>query len=523
MKSRLHQLFLLIVTIFAVASAAWAQQSAPHYDSAETVGAVGPIVPMSTLGRSSIGLQVETAQKKMLPLELTTPGKIEAIPSREYAQHSPVSGRVSEVMVNLGDQVQRGQILLQLQSQDLNRLAAQILQTRQDIEAQIQQQTTILDDEVNECQARIKFANETHERNNKLLSERIGPEKAVQESLANLDVARAQMKAALEKREIVLKSLKAKLSLVMQPLRQQLEMLGSSEADIDRMLKSNDPVTLAPVRSARTGVITVINASPGQSVDPSVKLFTVSDLSKVWATAQIYEDDMARIKLGQKVKVHVSSFQNTWFEGVINYIGDRVDPRSRTLPVRAEIPNSPVKLKPDMYAELLIQINDPAMSLLLPSEAVVQRNGHSLVFVEERNGFQPTRVTLGRSLGDAVEITSGLSPGQRVAVRGAFQLAAEMLKTGGNVELFQQATQGDHEQNEMAKETASASSISPQVAVVGIAIAFILGCAISTISGAMRKNRQTRTVITEDETTPGPEPEPASDSDKAQSTRREKS
>ena len=103
---------------------------------------------------------------------MTTPGKIETIPTREYAQHSPVSGRVSEVLVNLGDVVQKGQTLVKVESPELNKVAAQILQSKQDIEAQIAQETNVLDDEVNKCQARIQLAHETYERDARLLEEK---------------------------------------------------------------------------------------------------------------------------------------------------------------------------------------------------------------------------------------------------------------------------------------------------------------------------------------------------------------
>ncbi len=459
--------------------------SSGHFDWPKTVGPIGPVIPISTLGKAAVGLEVKPVERKFLPLEITTQGKIESIPSREYAQHSPVSGRVSEVMVSLGDTVTKGQILLELESQELNKLAAQILQSKQDIEAQIAQQTNALDDEVVEGQARIQLAQENYDRDTKLLNERIGSQKAMQNSLALLEVARTQLKTAKSKKEIVIRSLRTRLNLVLQPLRQQLHMLGSSDVEIESMLKHNEPISIVPVRSARSGVITSINASAGQGIDSTVRLFTVSDLSKVWATAQIYEDDMSRVKLGQKVKIRVSAFQGATFDGTLSYIGDHVDIRTRTLPVRAQIDNQNLRLKPDMYADLSVQIDAPSLSILLPADSVVERNGHKLVFLEVQGGYEPVRVTIGRTFGDSVEITAGLDAGQQVVVHGAFQLAAEMLKSGGDLSQFQQATEGEHEQNEVAKEKHS-TTISPQLLAVSIAIAFILGLVINAVASKLR-------------------------------------
>ena len=148
------------------------------------------------------------------------------------------------------------------------------------------------------------------------------------------------------------------------------------------MIHANNTVTVAPVRSARAGVITSVDCSAGQGIDTTVKLFSVSDLTRVWATANIYEDDMSSVRIGQKVKIRVSALANEHFQGVISYVGDHVDIHTRTLPVRAEMDNTDRRLKPDMYAELIIQINAPALSILLPEQAVVTRNGHSMVFIE---------------------------------------------------------------------------------------------------------------------------------------------
>ena len=469
-------------------AAAQAEPVGARFDSSEEVGPTGQIIPMSVIGKAAVGLEVQEVQKKMLPLELTTPGKIEPIPTHEYSQHSPVSGRVSSVMVNLGDKVSAGEVLLELESPELNKLAAQIVQSRQDIEAQIAEKKTSLDDDVNECEARIKLAQETYSRDAALFADQIGSQKNAQTSLATLNVAKAQLKAATARRDIVLSALRVRENLVVRPLRQQLHMLGSSDADIERMLQHGDTVTMVPVRSARSGVITAINASAGQSIDPTVKLFSVSDLTKVWATANIYESDVSRIRVNQKVSVHVAAYEGKTFYGTLSFIGDRVDAQTRTLPVRAQIANADLKLKPDMYADLSIQIDIPGLAVLLPEQAIIERNGHNLAFVKVQAGFQPTRVKVGRSFGDLLEVSSGLNPGQPVVVHGAFQLAAEMLKIGGDSAQFQQATEGDHEKGEIDKSNSGpASAVSIQLVAVALAIAFVLGFVISAVVWRMRK------------------------------------
>lgn len=469
--------------VHAPATAQEQDTDAKHFDTSEPAGPVGQIIPLTALGKSAVGLEVREVQKRLLPLQLKTPGKIEAIPNHEFAQHSPVAGRISQVLVNLGDIVKQGQILLYIESPDLNRTAAEITQSKQDLEAQIATQTALLSDEVQQAQARIDLAKENYRRDAKLFEEKIGSEKQMQTSLADLEVAKSQFKTAKEKQDLTIKALRTKLRLTMEPLRQRLQMLGESDESIEEMLRSGQTISNAPVRSARAGVITVVNASPGQSIDPSVKLFTVSDLNRVWATAQVYEDDMGRIKLGQKVMVRVPAFRSDVFQGNLDFIGNSVDPRTRTLPVRAEIANPNIRLKPDMYADLIIQMGTPTMAVLMPSDAVVERSGHSIVFAEVQGGFQPIRVDVGRNFGDFVEIVDGVTPGHRVVTRGAFQLAAQMLKSSGNEDLFQQATEGERDYEKKADEDKGSQlpGLNLPIVLVGLIVAFVGGFGASAI------------------------------------------
>ncbi len=477
-----------------------AQQRVPEaaFYGEEPTGLVGDAIPLSSLGKAALGVQVETVNKKPLPLLIYTTGKIEPIPTRQFIQHALLSGRVKDVNVGLGDPVEAGQVLIVLDSPELNQLGAETLQNKEELEAEIRRRTAELDAEIQQAQAQVDLWTAGHNRDKKLFGEGIAPKSQWEKSRAELTNAEARLSVAIRSKEVTLNALAVKLKVSFDSMSHRLRQLGVSQTDINRMLRTKHPVLTVPVRTARSGVVTDIKTSVGSSIDPNDVLYEISDLSRVWATADIYEDDMSRVRLGEQVRVKVAAYPEEIFAGKLTFIGKEVDPVTRTLPVRIEVPNPDLKLKPDMYADLQIETTNPKMSVIVPKEAVVHRTGHSLVFLETKAGYQPCRVKVGRSLGDNVEIVEGLTAGQQVVVRGAFQLDAELLKAHGSKDLFVQPTEGDElsEHDEHDHDRSSAIALTPQVIMVLVAAAFLLGFVISALvlksRGARARHEETR-------------------------------
>lgn len=453
------------------------------YRAVEPVGAYGETIPLSSLGRQAIGLKVATVQKTPLPLQIQVPGKIESIPTRNFDQHAPLSGRITSVEVALGQVVKAGQIICTVESPDMNELAAKLLQQKTELEAEFNKQKADLDEEVLQAEAKLELSQSAYRRAVKLQSERIAAMRDVELAKTDIDLAQMRLRTSSRNRDTILAAAKQKIPLTLRPLRQQLKMLGVEEKHIESMVRDGTTDTSVPVRSARSGVITDLQASAGQSISPDDRLCTVTDLSHIWATASVFEDDMSRMKVGQKVRVVVPAFSGENFIGTLTYIGNQVDTDSRTLPVRAELANPTLKLKPDMFAELYIETASPGFSVLLPRDAVVERLGHTIVFVETKNGYQPYSVRLGRSFGDNVEITEGLVPGQKIVVQGAFQLGAELMKAHGGEALFVQATEGgdrfseEHEHGPPGK----GMTVTPLGIGVVIASAFLFGFLVAAL------------------------------------------
>jgi cobalt-zinc-cadmium efflux system membrane fusion protein len=446
------------------------------------VGPYGEVLPLSDLGKEAIGVETQVVERTAQPMRIAVPGKIEVIPTRQFDQHAPLSGRIAKVLVNPGEGVKAGEMLAVIDSPEMNQLAAQLLQGKVDTETEYARQQAASNEEVRQAQEKLRLADAAMKRVQKLFDAKIASQKEVLTAEADMALAQTRIKTATENREIVLKALKSKIQLVQQPLRQRLKMLGVSDERIDDMLRNQKTLTSVPVFSARAGVVINITASPGKNIDPSVSLFTIADLTKVWATADVYEDDMAQMKVGEPVMVKVHGIDGPPVEGVLTYIGNEVDPATRTLPVRAELDNPSLRLKPDMFAELLIQTSDSLPIIALPRDAIVQNNGHNMVFVTAAGGYQPVYVRLGRSFGEKAEITQGLNAGQAVVVRGAFQLGAELVKKQGGADLFAQPTEGERmEADDNAGKPSGTVNLNALTIIVIVVGAFLLGIAVSAL------------------------------------------
>jgi RND family efflux transporter MFP subunit len=171
--------------------------------------------------------------------------------------------------------------------------------------------------------------------------------------------------------------------------------------------------------------VTDRKAFPQTFVTPDTELYTVSDLSSVWATADIFEYEVPFVHIGQRVTFSLSYYPGKTYSGTISYIYPTVDPQTRTVKVRVQVPNSDYTLKPQMFADAQLQINY-GTQILVPQEAVLDSGTTQQVFVVHDGGmFEPRKVTLGPVIDGNVAVLSGLKPGERVVTSGNFLIDSE--------------------------------------------------------------------------------------------------
>jgi RND family efflux transporter MFP subunit len=167
------------------------------------------------------------------------------------------------------------------------------------------------------------------------------------------------------------------------------------------------------------------NAYPKQRVTPETELYTIADLSTVWVIADIYEYEAPEIKLGQWATVTLSYLPGRAFKGKVAYIYPQLDNTTRTLKARIEIHNHDLTLKPDMYANVELQINY-GMRVVAPEEAVMDSGAEALVFVAHEGGyFEPRKVSVGAKVGNEVIVLNGLKSGERVVTSANFLIDSE--------------------------------------------------------------------------------------------------
>lgn len=387
-------------------------------------------IRLNVTGQTAFDIKVGTVEAKRINPELTVPGRVEIAPNRSFRIHTLQEGRICRIFVTLGQAVKQGQTIAWVDSAEINRIAAEALQSRAQIQAELAQTKTILDDEVMQAESRHKLAKVNFERVQQIVDEGIGAKKELDQATSELEVASTRLAAAQRKREQVLLALNERLRLTIEPLRQRLMLLGLSESGIDEILKTKKTVVCVPIRSSHDGQVVAISTTLGQSVSPADSLFTVADLSRVWVTAQIYESDVARISEGQEAAVKLPSLPGRTFQGQLSYVSTSVDPVGRTLPVAVELENKDGKLKVGMYAEVHIRASASHALPIVPWEAIVQREKKNYVLLESQGSFKPVQVRLGHSFDHQVEIREGVNAGDRIVTEGAFQLEGALVSSG---------------------------------------------------------------------------------------------
>ena len=181
------------------------------------------------------------------------------------------------------------------------------------------------------------------------------------------------------------------------------------------------------IDAPRDGIVVEKDAVEGQMVDAGMRLYRLADLSLVWVQAQVYEQDLAFIKLGQEAVVTLSYLPDRKFHGRVTYIYPTVDEKTRTAKVRMEFHNPGYFLKPGMFATVELRAELEPSALLVPDSAILRSGEKNTVFVALEGGrFEPRTVTLGpRSEDNMYQVLSGLAEGERVVISGQFMLDSE--------------------------------------------------------------------------------------------------
>jgi len=212
---------------------------------------------------------------------------------------------------------------------------------------------------------------------------------------------------------------------VIDAARDRLRLWTFTDDQINELELRGTPTTSVTIFSPNSGHVIDKTAFQGMFVKPEMTMYTIADLSTIWVQAEVYEFELPFIQLGQSANLTLEAFPGETFSGRVTYIYPYLNKESRTVQVRLEFSNPQVRLKPDMYGTVLIQV-DRGPSLAVPDQAVLDSGLRQVVFVAQEKGmFEPREITLGPKVGSFFEVTNGLKEGERIVTSGTFLLDSE--------------------------------------------------------------------------------------------------
>ena len=222
--------------------------------------------------------------------------------------------------------------------------------------------------------------------------------------------------------------------------RRKLQLWDVNEQETDAIAKADSPPRDIVFRSPASGHLENKMIVQGSAVQPGMKVLGIADHTKVWLDAEVYEDQIALVKMGQMVTAMLDAIPGKTFTGTVSFIYPHVDHMTRTLMVRSTFDNPDFALKPGMYADANIIAEPVADAVYVPREAVIDTGTKQIAFVAEDGGhFSPRTVRLGiRADDDRVQIVDGLAAGETVVTSGQFLMDVESRTNEAIAKLSQQ-------------------------------------------------------------------------------------
>lgn len=222
-----------------------------------------------------------------------------------------------------------------------------------------------------------------------------------------------------------LAEVKANAASLVTSSRERLHLWDVTDLQIATLERRGTAEPVLTVYAPSSGIVLKRDALPGKYVEPGTTLYEVADLSTIWISADIYESEVAAVRLKQPVLVTFAAYPGETFRGNVSYVYPSLNTDTRTVRVRVELPNPGLKLKPGMYGNVTLQ-TDAVHTLVVPKEAVLETGLRQLVFMDRGQGrYEPASVKLGRRSQDDVEVLEGLTAGDRIVTSANFLLDAE--------------------------------------------------------------------------------------------------
>jgi cobalt-zinc-cadmium efflux system membrane fusion protein len=305
---------------------------------------------------------------------------------------TPFSGRVTRLIARVGDQVKRGDPLLEIDSPE------QVPPQNEFIAAQGAR---------NKARSQLNLAQIVEKRARDLYENKAAPFKELQQAEAQLAAAENDMRST---------------DTAFEAARIRLRILGHADAEIAELEQNRTISRVTRITAPIDGTVISRKVGPGQHVksDSAEALYVIADVSTMWLKAQIFEQDIAHVRVGQEIEAKVAAAPHRTFTTRIANIGSASDLATRRIMVRSEIGNPDGVLKSEMFATFKIDIAEPSVTPAVPIDAVIREADLATVWVEaEPMLFKRRVVDIGIQQKGLTQIRRGLAVGERVISRGA--------------------------------------------------------------------------------------------------------
>lgn len=349
--------------------------------------------------------KIQTAPLSMMDIELqiTIPAQFKARNQSIERIYSPIDGKITNVFVEPGTVLKIGQPIVQIKSDEISQIQLEFLEKILDIDAS-----------TNELRAQYNLSLQNYNRERTLYNEKIS-------SRADYEAANAQ----LRKDKANLDALNIKRNSLINVYRQRLAVYGGS---IDNVLKTRQIYPYVTIKATKNGVLLERKVNPGEIVEKNRELFNLADLKTIWLVGYAFEKDSPYLHLGEAVTGTIEERNGASINGVLSYVSPILDSTTKTLEVRADIPNKDFKIKPNMYAEMFVNTGI-AHVLAIPTDAVEKFGDYNFAYVKVApHTYEERRVETGKKNDLYTEIISGVKAGEEVVTRGSFELLGESIK-----------------------------------------------------------------------------------------------
>jgi membrane fusion protein, heavy metal efflux system len=387
------------------------------------------LVKLSADAKKAASLTMAPCEYRELDSDVNVTGEVLANANTQMHVTTPVTGRVAEILVKIGDHIAEGKPLMMVRSTDIQQAESDLLQAAQQVKSDLKQALVQIRCDTASAEAQLGLDEKIYNRMKALYDEHIAAKADFQMAETAYEKDKISLQNQHEKLDATMSLSAEKLKLVTEPAKVKLRLLGVSDVDIEKVLKTEDVNPMVPVLAPENGVIVERLVNVGELVDPSKPLFTIGDFHSVWLKADVFEKEIPKVQLGEPIQLMVDSFPDKIFHGRIDYIANQIDSDTRTLQVRAEVHNDQLLLRPKMFARMKILVKQQRL-LAIPYSAVQDARNCKVVYVPTgTDTFEERKVKLGSQSGDFVEVLEGLRPGERVVTEGSFDLRASSVRT----------------------------------------------------------------------------------------------